>query len=123
MKDINTIKKELEKQYLYRLQLRLDRKLKNCCKNCKRGSEREFDLGEFGIHTKFVCKEGFEASFPCENFEPLHTNKSIEENLLSDIRDPAICGAKEPKIAALLWVLHDGDKRGFVSKFKSLFRG
>lgn len=124
MKDISIIRKELEKQYLHRLQLRIDRKLKNCCKNCQRGTEQEFNLGEFGIHTKFVCKDCFETTFPCKNFKPLHTKKSVEEELLSDIRDPAVCGAKEPKIAALLWVLHDdGDKQGFVSKIKNLFKG
>ena len=26
---------------------------------------------------------------------------------MNDLKDPAICGAKEPKIASLLWVLHD----------------
>lgn len=121
MKDQETIKRELENQYLHRLQLRLDRKLKNCCKNCKHGKEQEFNLGEFGIHTKFVCKEDMDMSFPCTNFEPAHTAKSIEESLLSDIRDPAVCGAKEPKIAALLWVLHDEGNTSFISKIKNLF--
>lgn len=27
--------------------------------------------------------------------------------MLDDVKDPAVCGAKEPKIASLLWVLHD----------------
>jgi hypothetical protein len=27
--------------------------------------------------------------------------------MLNDISDPAICGAKEPKIAMLMWVLHN----------------
>lgn len=110
MKDRAQIKEELERQYLHRLQLRLDRKLKNCCKNCKRGKEKEFNLGEFGIHSKFVCKDGLESGFPCSCFESLHTNESVERELLNDLKDPAIAGAKEPKIAALLWVLH-GEKK------------
>lgn len=121
MKNMETIKKELKKQYLHRLQLRVERKLKNCCRNCKHGTEQEFNLGEFGIHTKFICRESMENCFPCANFEPLHTQISIEEELLSDIRNPSICGAKEPKIAALLWVLHDDNGKGFISKVKNLF--
>ena len=87
MKDRAQIKEELERQYLHRLQLRLDRKLKNCCKNCKRGKEKEFNLGEFGIHSKFVCKDGLESGFPCSCFESLHTNESVERELLNDLKD------------------------------------
>jgi len=38
--------------------------------------------------------------------------QEIEDEMFSDISDPAICGAKEPKIAMLLWMLHNGRKDG-----------
>ena len=110
MKERSKIKEELERQYLHRLQLRLDRKLKNCCKNCKRGEEKEFNLGEFGIHSKFICKDHMNVGFPCPYFEALHSKETVEHELLEDLKKPAIAGAKEPKIAALLWVLHDDEK-------------
>lgn len=43
----------------------------------------------------------------CKFFKPAYTHDSIVQEMLSDIRDPSICGAKEPKIAALMWVLHE----------------
>ena len=36
--------------------------------------------------------------------------QEIEDEMFADISDPAICGAKEPKIAMLLWVLHNSRK-------------
>lgn len=42
--------------------------------------------------------------------------------MLDDIRDPAVCGAKEPKIAALLWVLHE-DNVSVFEKVKKMFTG
>jgi hypothetical protein len=36
--------------------------------------------------------------------------QEIEDEMFTDISDPAICGAKEPKIAMLLWVLHSNRK-------------
>lgn len=126
MKEQNRIEEELEKQYLHRLQLRIDRKMKNCCKNCSHGVEKQFNLGEFGVHSKFVCKEGIDLGFPCSCFEPSNTVQGIEKELIEDIKDPAICGAKEPKIAALLWVLHEdkpeNNKDGFFTKVKQFLK-
>ncbi|MBR4316789.1 MAG: hypothetical protein IKP65_07515 [Alphaproteobacteria bacterium] len=50
--------------------------------------------------------------------------------MIRDISDPAICGAKEPKIAVLLWLLHNPDKKnenkenssGILNFIKGIFR-
>jgi hypothetical protein len=31
--------------------------------------------------------------------------------MINDISNPATCGAKEPKIAMLMWVLHDNERK------------
>ena len=62
----------------------------------------------------------------CPSFDCLYDRKQVEKSLLDDIRDPAVCGAKEPKIAALMWVLHedeDAGKGGFWGRLKSVFTG
>lgn len=107
MKTENEIKRQLEEIYNYRLSLRIDRKTKKTCKNCKHGKVQEINLGQFGKEEIWQCSL-FDKK--CE-FDCKYNEKNIEEEMLKDISDPSICGAKEPKIAALLWVLHD-DKKG-----------
>lgn len=106
MKSEEEVKRQLEDVYEHRLQLRIDRKMKRMCRNCKRGLCKEFDLGDFGTMTKWECKNGRNCGEYC-GFECNSDVKSIEDEMLADISDPAICGAKEPKIAMLLWVLHN----------------
>lgn len=106
MKSEEEVKRQLEDVYEHRLQLRIDRKMKRMCRNCKRGLCKEFDLGDFGTMTKWECKDGRNCGEYC-GFECNSDVKSIEDEMLADISDPAICGAKEPKIAMLLWVLHN----------------
>lgn len=102
MKTEEEIRKQLEEVYQHRFLLRCERKLKKCCKNCKFSVETTIDLGEFGKQSKYVCKhEG-----DCD-FKPKFTSKEIEKEMIEDIANPSVCGAKEPKLAALLWVLHE----------------
>lgn len=105
MKNEEEIKRQLEEVYEHRLRLRVDRKTKRMCRNCKLGICKEFDLGDFGTMTKWECKDGRNCGEYC-GFDCRNTVKEIEDEMFSDISDPAICGAKEPKIAMLLWVLH-----------------
>lgn len=122
MKNQEAIKRELEKVFNHRLNLRLERKNKNCCKNCTRGIVKEIDLGEFGKHHKFICSERREEVFPCSFFECAHNDAETREELIADIKDPAICNAKEPKIAALLWVLHEDGEPGILDRLKRFFK-
>ena len=123
MKSQQTVTAELEKQYLHRLQLRLDRYLKPACRNCTHRVPVEVDLGDFGKATRYGCGIGKAPDAQgCGSFKCVYSRRQIEESLLNDIRDPAVCGAKEPKIAALLWVLHDEEDLSFFGKLKGLFR-
>lgn len=129
MKTEEEVKKQLEDIYNHRLNLRMQRKLKMCCRNCKHGITQEFDLGDFGLMKKWQCKEDKKCSSNC-GFECLYTAQEIQEQMIRDISDPAICGAKEPKIAVLLWLLHNPDKKnenkenssGILNFIKGIFR-
>lgn len=122
MKSRAEIKSELERQYLHRLQLRIERKMKNFCRNCKNSQKVSVDLGEFGEQSKYVCKDGLQnPESKCEKFECIYNQTIIERELLDDIKDPSVCGAKEPKIAALLWVLHD-ENLSVLEKVKKFFK-
>jgi hypothetical protein len=89
-------------------------------------------LGDFGTMNRWECKDGKDC-FNCANFICINTQEEIEKEMLEDISDPAICGAKEPKIAMLLWVLHGKAKEtknecnsssssNFWDKIKDIFR-
>lgn len=109
MKSKEQIIQELQRQFLKRLKLRKDRKLKKSCRNCRLHKEIEIDLGEFGKQIRYSCSEesNVEDIQNCGKFKCIYTPENIEEEMMNDLKDPAICGAKEPKIASLLWVLHD----------------
>ena len=111
MKTEREIKSELERLFNHRLRLRLERKLGHRCRNCVHSVETVHDLGDFGRQPCHTCSLGRArcTSGQCEMFECINTEASIRQELLDDISDPAVCGAKEPKIAALLWVLGNGD--------------
>ena len=115
MKTEEEIKKQLEEVYEHRLQLRVERKTKRMCRNCRYGICKEFDLGDFGTMTKWECKDGKNCGEYC-GFSCKVTVQEVEDEMFDDIKDPAICGAKEPKIAMLLWVLHRGRKEGESSE-------
>lgn len=110
MKTELEIRKQLEEVYEHRLLLRVERKMRKICRNCKHGINREFDLGDFGTMNRWECRKG-KNCFNCTDFICINTQEQIENEMLEDISDPSICGAKEPKIAMLLWVLHHGDKK------------
>lgn len=128
MKTENEIKKHLEEVYEHRLQLRVERKTKKTCRNCKNGYSKDFDLGDFGTMTKWECRNGKEHGENC-GFVCRHGIKDIEGEMLADISDSSICGAKEPKIATLLWILQSSEDNGeqndasesFWSKIKNIF--
>lgn len=106
MKTEEEVKNQLVDVYKHRLMLRIERKTKHICRNCKHGFKCEFDCGDFGVMSKWVCKDGKSYNDGC-GFSCLYTEKDIEDEMIQDISDPAICGAKEPKIAMLMWVLHN----------------
>ena len=110
MKTEEEIKSQLVLVYERRLMLRIERKTKHTCRNCKHGIKCDFDFGDFGSMSKWVCKNNKTYNEGC-GFACLHNEKEIEEEMLRDIADPAICGAKEPKIAMLMWVLHNSSPK------------
>ena len=129
MKSESEIKKQLEEVYEYRLKLRVDRKTKRMCRNCKHGVQREFDLGDFGTMSRWECRDCKSCNDQC-GFECRFTPEDIEHEMLDEISDPSVCGAKEPKIAMLMWVLHGGvkdtqngdEKPSLFERFKRIFR-
>lgn len=110
MKSESEVKDQLKEVYEHRLNLRISRMTKRGCRNCVYGKESSFDLGEFGTVTKYTCGLGMDFGDNCK-FECKFNEDNIEEAMINDISDPSICGAKEPKIAALLWVLHNAKNR------------
>jgi hypothetical protein len=110
MKSELEIRKQLEEVYEHRLLLRVERKMRKICRNCKFGINKEFDLGDFGTMARWECRYG-KNCFSCTDFICVNTQEDIEKEMIEDISDPSICGAKEPKIAMLLWVLHDKSKK------------
>lgn len=131
MKSEEEIRKQLEQVYQHRLLLRIQRKMKKTCRNCKFGINKEFDLGDFGTMNRWQCKDG-KNCYSCSDFVCINTQQEIQKEMLKDISDPSICGAKQPKIAMLLWVLHEGIKNeknkdnksscGLWQKIKEVFK-
>ena len=107
MKSEAEIRKRLEDVYRHRLGIRVSRCTSRMCRNCVHGMCREFDLGEFGSVGKWVCRDGHDCGASC-GFECKTSEEEIEDAMIREISDPSICGAKEPKIAMLMWVLHGG---------------
>ena len=118
MKSEGEIRRQLEEVYGHRLSIRIERYTKPCCRNCVRGVSREFDLGDFGTISKWGCRDERKCGDGC-GFECRWTPEQIESRMLEDISDPSVCGTKEPKIAALLWVLHKGGECGYGGDEKS----
>ena len=132
MKSEQLIRKQLEQVYEHRLLLRIQRKMKKICRNCIYGVNKEFDLGDFGTINRWQCQNGKKCD-SCEQFSCINTEESIQKEIIEDISNPAVCGAKEPKIAMLMWVLHDNEKnsynnesssssKGFLNKLKGFFK-
>lgn len=105
MKSECEIRRQLEEVYHRRLSNRVERYTCRMCRNCVNGISRDFDLGDFGSVSKWECKDGRKCSETC-GFECKRSVSDIEARMIKDISDPSTCGAKEPKIAMLMWVLH-----------------
>lgn len=77
----------------------------------------------------FVCNQDDTAS-RCRVFECRNTEESIEEGFEEILRSPARVGNDYPKLAVLIWFLHDWGspsrmgrlKGAWASMFRSLFR-
>lgn len=110
MKSEQEIRRQLEEVYSHRLSIRVDRYTRQMCRNCINGVNREFDLGDFGTMSRWECRDEKKCCDGC-GFKCRWTIEDIENKLIEDISDPAVCGAKEPKIAMLLWVLHKGNDK------------
>lgn len=107
MKTEEEIRNQLRQTYEYRLNLRITRKQKNSCKNCQKGVVQNLDLGQLGEYITYSCTNGYENKCNnCSLYKCKYTRQMIQEQMIQDIKDPSICGCKQPKIAALLWVLH-----------------
>lgn len=111
MKTEEEIRRQLEKTYEHRLALRIERKTKQSCRNCAYGTYCEYNLGDFGNIGKWSCSIGKSCGKDC-GFSCVNTPKQIEQEMLDEISNPAVCGAKEPKIGVLLWILHGSSKVG-----------
>ncbi len=105
MKSEYEIRRQLEEVYRRRLSNRVERYTCCMCRNCVNGISRDFDLGDFGSVSKWECKDGRKCGEKC-GFECKWSVSDIEARMIKDISDPSTCGAKEPKIAMLMWVLH-----------------
>lgn len=108
MKSEKEIREQLHAVYNHRLLLRISRRERSSCRNCVLGVERVFNLGEFGEYRHWQCGGGYVYGEVGCNFKCSSTREVIEREFLDELRDPSVCGSKEPKIASLLWVLHDG---------------
>lgn len=135
MKSEELVRQQLEEVYQHRLLLRIERKMKRCYRNCLYGMNKEFDLGDFGTINRWQCQKCKKCD-SCAQFECVNTHESIQKEMINDISNPATCGAKEPKIAMLMWVLHDNERKqrnvnnesssssskGFFDKLKEIFK-
>lgn len=133
MKTQQEICKQLEEIYQHRLLLRIQRKTKKTCRNCKFGVQKVYNLGQFGEISKWQCSMAGNKIHDCNKFQCLHNEQQIQKQMIKDLSDPSICGAKEPKIAMLMWILHDQNKKreqkktsekskNFFEKIKELWK-
>jgi len=54
----------------------------------------------------FVCNDD-ETAEKCECYECKHTEDSVRAEFHEELRNPALCGQKHPKLAILLWCLQE----------------
>jgi len=109
MKKLKEIKDKLHETYQNRLKIRLKKFLSKYYRNCKYNKKH----GNFYICVNkkvcehFVCVCDKNSSFlTCKEYECKNNEKDITEKFRKDVADPKICGQVEPKIAVLLWVMH-----------------
>ena len=121
MRSEKEIIEQLSRLFERRLTLRFDRKLKPMCRNCTH--KQDVSCETDGVHyVKYSCSKGlpFMKEGACPEFKCAYSEASIREEMVRDIVNPTTRGAKEPQIAALVWVLNGGD--GWMAKLKSFFK-
>ena len=118
MRQKEEIGKKLTELYDKRLKLRFRRYLKRSYFNCEHNSRVVVDsefVNKVGccLNKKIqdgesitICNDD-KSALSCKYYNNLNNKKNIEERFVEDISNPKICGQKEPKIAVLLWVLHN----------------
>lgn len=115
MKTQKEIKNKLWDLYEHRLNVRYKNLLKVKPKNC--------------INCKIINKTNIcqltteECNKTCSKFKLLNNRDNIKIQFDAEIKDPKICGCKEPKIAILLWILHSNKPPVKISLVKKILRG
>jgi hypothetical protein len=123
MKTEAELKMRLNELYDHRLTLRIRRLLRRGFRNCvhnKRVSledgNGEFE-GRFGLcmnpvvtgSEDAVLKCGNEREKGCQCYKAKYESRDqVKAEFDAELRDPKICGQREPKIAVMMWVLHEG---------------
>lgn len=119
MKNEIEIKQQLEDAYQYRLKLRLRKFLSRDYRNCLHNRMAVVSGDAVGycscvenssLDKLKICNDA-KCAEQCSEYVCKHTRQSIESQMLSDVKDPKLCGQKEPKLAVLLWVLTDGQRQ------------
>lgn len=108
---IQILRNHLQRYIQKRLDVRIQQKTKkhftNCCySNCLNrfyvcSHKQNLKKQSYAICSEQRCND-------CQLYKQKYTNKDkqkITQQFYQEINDPAICGNKEPKIAALIWVV------------------
>ena len=108
---INYLRQHLEKYIQKRLQSRIQQKLRKHFTNCKFSNclnrfyvcsnKQNLKKDSYVICSQQKCNN-------CYLYSQKYTTKDkqlIVNQFYQDINNPSICGNKEPKIAALIWVV------------------
>ena len=108
---INYLRQHLEKYIQKRLQSRIQQKLRKHFTNCKFSNclnrfyvcsnKQNLKKDSYVICSQQKCNN-------CQLYSQKYTIKDkqqIVNQFYQDINNPSICGNKEPKIAALIWVV------------------
>lgn len=140
MKNEEEVKVKFDHLYFKELEKKREKYLTQGFKNCKfNGVHKVKQNGKIGFchnplvvsATKkfmFVCNED-KTACNCEHYECRHTEESVREGFLEELKNPSVCGQKYPKMGILLWFLHNmpepakekTDSRG-VRFLKAFFR-
>lgn len=108
MKTKNEIIEELNILLEKRITQKKENMLKNACRNCTHKIDCTKEIDGFR-YPFYKCQLGFPYNYDgdCKKFECLYNEGEIIREVRREIEDPALRGAKIPKIAALMWVLQD----------------
>lgn len=129
---IQYLRQHLEKYIQKRLNVRIQQKLKkhftNCCySNCLNRFYVCSNKQNLKKDSYVICSE--ERCNFCDLYKQKYTQKDkqkIVNQFYQDINDPSICGNKQPKIAALIWVVKlfgENKKQEKISIWKKIKNG